>query len=107
MIARTRERITRAALMVLLLSAASTAGAQSPADGWSGQVQCVLAARGPGYQDDQTHTWVLSGAPKVQNDFRDYTATWTVSGSGSRRPISARAVLSSLPEPTSSSTYKR
>jgi hypothetical protein len=33
----------------------------------------------------------LSGAPKVQNDFRDYTATWTVSGSGRRRPISARA----------------
>ena len=65
--------------------------AQTPVDGWSGQVECVIASRGEGYQDDQTHTWMLSGAPGVRNDFRDYPATWTVSGSGRRTPISARA----------------
>ena len=74
-----------------LLVVHGVAGAQTPVDGWSGQVQCVIASRGAGYQDDQTHTWVLSGAPGVRNDFRDYPATWTVSGSGRRTPISARA----------------
>lgn len=64
--------------------------AQTPVDGWSGQVQCQIASRGLGYEDDQTHTWVLSGAPGVRNDFRDYPATWTVSGSGRRTPVAAR-----------------
>jgi hypothetical protein len=64
--------------------------AQTPVDGWSGQVQCQIASRGVGYEDDQTHTWVLSGAPGVRNDFRDYPATWTVSGTGRRTPGSAR-----------------
>src|SRR5262245_37243566 len=81
----------RATVIALLLAAATTASAQTSADGWSGQVQCVLATRGTSYQDDQTHTWVLSGAPVVRNDFRDYRATWTVSGRGTRTAISARA----------------
>ena len=77
-----------------LLVVHGVAGAQSAAtlaEGWSGQVQCLIASRGVGYQDDQTHTWVLSGAPVVRNDFRDYPATWAVSGSGRRTPVSARA----------------
>ncbi len=58
------------------------------ADGWSGQVQCELRAQMPGYQDLQTHTWVLSGAPPIARaGFRDYPATWTVSGNGSRTPL--------------------
>ena len=65
--------------------------AQTPVEGWSGQMQCLIASRGEGYQDDQTHTWVLSGPPGVRNAFRDYPATWTVSGSGRRAPVSARA----------------
>jgi len=63
----------------------------TPADGWSGQVQCAIAVRGVGYQDDQTHTWVVSGPPIARNDFRDYPATWTVTGGGSRTPLSTRA----------------
>ena len=70
--------------------------AQTPVEGWSGQVQCVIASRGVGYQDDQTHTWVLTGAPVVRNDFRDYPATWTVSGTGRRTPISARAAAAGV-----------
>ena len=65
--------------------------AQTPVDGWSGQVQCHIASRGAGYEDDQTHTWMLSGAPGVRSNFRDYPATWTVSGSGRRTLVSARA----------------
>jgi hypothetical protein len=79
-------------LALLSLSAVtSVALAQIPADGWSGQVQCVIAVRAPGYQDDQTHTWILSGPPIARNDFRDYPATWTVAGGGSRTLLSVRA----------------
>jgi hypothetical protein len=74
-----------------LLVVTHNAIAQTPTEGWSGRVQCLIASRGEGYQDDQTHTWVLGGAPRVRNDFRDYPATWTVSGSGRRAPGAARA----------------
>jgi len=70
--------------------------APTSADGWSGQVQCAIAVRGVGYQDDQTHTWVVSGPPIARNDFRDYPATWTVTGSGSRTPLSVRAAAAGV-----------
>ena len=79
------------AALALLLAAATGASAQTAADGWSGRVECVLSARGIGYQDDQTHTWVLSGPPVARNDVRVYPAAWTASGRGSRTPIAARA----------------
>jgi hypothetical protein len=62
--------------------------AQTPADGWSGQIQCVINVRAAasGYEDDQTHTWTLTGAAIPRNDFRDYPAAWTVVGAGSRAP---------------------
>jgi hypothetical protein len=62
--------------------------AQTPADGWAGQIQCVINVRAAasGYEDDQTHTWTLTGAAIPRNDFRDYPAAWTVVGTGSRAP---------------------
>jgi hypothetical protein len=61
--------------------------AQTPsaADGpWFGQVQCVLSARGADYQDDQTHTWRLTGEkPLLVGMFRRWPAMWSVQGSGS------------------------
>ena len=97
--------IVRVAVLLVVSAIASTraALAQTPADGWSGQVQCVVSVRGPAYQDDQTHTWVLSGPPTVRNDFRDYPATWTLSGSGSRTPVSARATAAGAGESWTSS----
>ena len=73
---------------MLVGPSASEALAQTPADGWSGQVQCVLSVRAPasGYQDDQTQTWTVTGTAIPRNDFRDYPATWTVTGTGSRAP---------------------
>src|SRR5512134_3196070 len=91
MIGSHRHLASAACLVLGGLLAVRDAAAQTPAEGWSGQVQCVIASRGIGYQDDQTHTWVLSGPPLVRNDFRDYPATWTLSGSGRRTQISARA----------------
>ena len=72
-------------------SANPSLAGQTAADGWSGQVQCVLSIRAAGYQDEQTHTWVLSGAPNARNDFRDYPVAWTVTGSGNRTSPSLRA----------------
>jgi hypothetical protein len=67
---------------------AGTAASQVPnvADGpWSGQIQCVLSARGSNYQDDQTHTWRLTGEPpKVAGSVRLWPAVWSVQGKGQR-----------------------
>ena len=87
-----------ALLIAFVMSIANAAFAQSASDGWSGHVQCVVSVRAPGYQDDQTHTWVLGGPPALRNDFRDYPATWTLSGSGSRTPVSARAATAGAGE---------
>jgi hypothetical protein len=66
----------------------TVAASQTPnvADGpWSGQVQCVLSARGTNYQDDQTHTWRLTGEPpRVAGSVRFWPAVWSVQGSGKR-----------------------
>ena len=68
------------------------------ADGWSGHVQCVVTAQALGYQDSQTHTWVLRGAPVVRNDFPDYPATWTVNGGGSRTLLAQRTAATGASE---------
>ena len=78
----------RFATALLAVTATTAAAAQSAADGWVGQVRCVLAASEPtsGYQDMQTQIWVVTGPPVARNDFRDYPVTWKVSGGGSREP---------------------
>jgi len=75
-------------VVVLITTIPVVCLAQTPsaADGpWFGQVQCVLSARGADYQDDQTHTWRLTGEkPRLVGVFRQWPAMWTVQGSGSR-----------------------
>jgi hypothetical protein len=95
MIATTGRRLLTACLVGGCLLPIQ-AGAQTPVEGWSGRIQCLIASRGVGYEDDQTHTWVVSGPPAVRNDFRDYPATWTVSGHGRRTPVSARAAAAGV-----------
>ena len=79
----------RQAILVVVLVATIpvVCRAQTPsaADGpWFGQVQCVLSARGADYQDDQTHTWRLTGGqPQLVGMFRRWPAMWSVQGSGS------------------------
>ena len=62
---------------------------KSPAEGeWSGQAQCVVVAKLPEYQDEQTHTWRLTGmAPTpaplgTAQLYYTWPATWSVKGSG-------------------------
>ncbi|HLG54156.1 MAG TPA: hypothetical protein VI485_02420 [Vicinamibacterales bacterium] len=70
---------------------ATPASSQTPsaADGpWSGQAQCVLSVRGPNYQDDQTHTWrITGGPPKISGVFRLWPAVWSVQGGGRRQIV--------------------
>lgn len=74
-----------AAVLVLCGSAAS-AQTTSPADApWSGQAQCVLRSSGPNYQDEQTHTWrITGGPPRVAGSIQHWPAVWSVQGSGRR-----------------------
>ena len=73
------------AILVATIPGVCSAQTPSAADGpWFGQVQCVLSARGADYQDDQTHTWRLTGdKPRPVGMFRQWPAMWSVQGTGS------------------------
>jgi hypothetical protein len=72
-------------ITVILFAPAALARAQAPSTlGWTGWARCQLTVQGPGYSDQQTHTWMLAGSPPtVEGAFRVYAATWTVVGRGS------------------------
>jgi hypothetical protein len=76
---------TAAPTLALSLALAADVVAQSapPTLGWSGWLRCEVTVRGPGYTDQQTHTWTMpGGTPTVAGAFRVYPATWSVVGSG-------------------------
>jgi hypothetical protein len=51
---------------------------------WAGWARCQINVQGPGYTDQQTHTWTIAGgAPTVQGAFHVYAGTWSVVGGGS------------------------
>jgi hypothetical protein len=51
---------------------------------WNGWARCQIVVSGPGYSDQQSHSWTLTGAPATtQGAMRIYPATWTDVGSGS------------------------
>jgi hypothetical protein len=65
---------------------------QAPA--WSGWARCQVSVQGPGYTDQQTHTWTLAGGtPTVEGAFRVYPGTWSVVGSGSLQRSQGRQSL--------------
>jgi hypothetical protein len=56
--------------------------AQPPS--WGGSARCEVRTTGPGYVDQHTHTWTLTGGPpEAQGAFLRYPATWSVTGGGS------------------------
>ncbi len=71
-------------VLALTLAASSAFAQTAPLSplGWSGWVRCDVTVRGPGYTDQQTHTWTMGGTPSVQGAFYVYPATWSVVGSG-------------------------
>jgi hypothetical protein len=55
-----------------------------PAQAWSGFVQCQVKMQGPGYLDQQTHTWTITaGTASQQGAMLVHPATWSVTGQGS------------------------
>ena len=80
--------LTRLALgLALSTAAADPAGAQQPAapqTSWAGWARCQINVTGPGYTDQQTHTWMITGgAPTVVGAFSVYQGTWSDVGGGS------------------------
>ncbi len=66
------------------LLASRPASTQTPSPAWVGWVRCQVDVRGPGYQDQQIHTWTLpAGTPRIEGVFRIYPGTWSVVGGGS------------------------
>jgi len=73
-----------------VLSGARAQAQGSAADGpWSGYAQCQLNVTGANsYTNQQIHTWTLTRtrpapSPTPDSPFKNYPATWTVTGSGS------------------------
>jgi hypothetical protein len=74
------------ALTVALAASAPLASAQGTAapPPWGGWARCQVDVQGPGYTDQQTHTWTITGGlPTIEGAFRVYAGTWTVVGGGS------------------------
>ena len=68
-----------------LATVAYGAQAQQPSSpSWTGWARCQITVQGPGYTDQQIHTWILTGGtPTVEGAFRIYPGTWSVVGGGS------------------------
>lgn len=73
------------ALTLSIATVDPTAAQQSaPQSPWAGWARCQIDVTGPGYTDQQTHTWTItSGTPTVAGAFRVYQGTWSVVGGGS------------------------
>ncbi|HEV8598194.1 MAG TPA: hypothetical protein VGQ69_02430, partial [Gemmatimonadales bacterium] len=57
---------------------------------WAGWARCQVNVQGPGYSDQQTHTWIVTGgSPRVEGAFRIFPATWNVVGAGSLQKTTA------------------
>jgi len=72
--------------LAIILADSTYAHAQrtAPIQPWSGSARCEIAVQGPGYSEQQTHTWtLLGGAPTRQGAMQIQAATWSVTGKGS------------------------
>jgi hypothetical protein len=80
-------------LLVPLAAPLALLAQSSAADGpWTGQAMCVLSTRGQDYQEDQTHTWRLTGEPpKILGSTRHWPAVWSVEGSGTKASAQSRS----------------
>ncbi|HEX2852855.1 MAG TPA: hypothetical protein VHO24_06435 [Opitutaceae bacterium] len=67
----------------VVLLATNTALLAADAASWAGSIRCEIEIEGPGYSDQQTHTWTLTGGtPANQGAIALHPATWSVTGQG-------------------------
>jgi hypothetical protein len=75
---------TRTLALALLLSAGPSPAQTTAPKTWNGSASCDVTVTGPGYNDQQTHKWAMTGAaPTKSGAFDIYPGTWSVSGGGS------------------------
>jgi hypothetical protein len=83
--------------LTTLIATVDLAGRQqsaSPRAPWAGWARCQVNVSGPGYSDQQTHTWMITGGtPTVEGAFRVYQGTWSVVGGGSLQRTQGRQTL--------------
>lgn len=89
---------TRLALVLAgSIAAVDPAGTQqsvAPSGQWAGWARCQINVTGPGYTDEQTHTWMITGgAPTVAGAFRVYQGTWSAAGGGSLQKTEGKQTL--------------
>lgn len=76
--------VTLAAIVALAQFPDGAQAQQTTPAAWAGWARCQISVQGPGYTDQQTHTWtIMGGAPTVQGAFHIYPGTWSVVGGGS------------------------
>ena len=81
---RSRARCLALSLGASVVVAPLATSQQAAAPQWNGWARCQIVVSGPGYSDQQSHSWTLTGAPPVtQGAMRIYAAGWTDVGSGS------------------------
>ena len=79
-----KQLITLAASLALAQFSNGAFAQQAAAAAWAGWARCQITVQGPGYTDQQTHTWTIAGgAPTAQGAFQIYAGTWAVVGGGS------------------------
>jgi hypothetical protein len=79
-------RCARVASLIVLAIGATVSLVAQPAPGprWTGWARCEINVSGPGYVDQQTHTWAITGdTATVEGAFRVFNGTWSVAGGGS------------------------
>jgi hypothetical protein len=76
--------VTLAAGLALAQFSNGVFAQQAAPAAWAGWARCQITVQGPGYTDQQTHTWTIAGgAPTAQGAFQIYSGTWAVVGGGS------------------------
>lgn len=83
-----RARLPRTLVLIMCCffpAAAQQSKSSAPSTApWSGWARCEINVNGQGYSDQQTQTWIITGAKSsVSGAFRVYPATWSVVGGGS------------------------
>jgi len=58
--------------LAIILADSTYAHAQrtAPIQPWSGSARCEIAVQGPGYSEQQTHTWTLLGGAPTRHRVR-------------------------------------
>ena len=90
--------LTRVALAltvsIAIIDPADAQRSPAPPASWAGWARCQINVTGPGYNDQQTHTWTItSGTPTVQGAFRVYPGTWNAVGGGSLQKTQGKQTL--------------